>query len=140
MGFGNLFCLVVLVWILQSWLSPTDKAIEGWGWVIALFALVLLITAQIWYLPLKYATSVPTRRLPEELNFSERGLYSGNSHCQAFTSWHSFRKFIELGRAFLIYSDRSNYALLSKHYFSIDQQNEIRRLLEKHVSKTLTAP
>jgi hypothetical protein len=134
MGSLNLVCLYVLSWILENRFGAADKAIEAWGWVIGLFVVVLLLTGQLWYFPLKYFTSPKAWRLPQSLNFSDRGLYSADSHNQQFTSWRSFREFLELRRAFLIYGDRSNFIMLSKRYFPTVQQNEIRRLLEKHVA------
>jgi hypothetical protein len=57
LAFGNAFGLFVLGFVVDQWLSSNEKAITLWGWILASAAVVFVLTAQIWYLPLRYWTS-----------------------------------------------------------------------------------
>jgi len=130
LAFGNVFGLAVLGWIAHLWLTSDDKTGVLWGWILAALAVVITLSAQIWYLPLRYATSRRRWRAPKNMALADRGLYLSDAYGSFFNAWRSFRGFREVGRAFLIYTDVAHYYLLSKRYFSPDQQIEIRRMLQ----------
>lgn len=129
LALANVCGLAVIGWIVQSWLTANERIGVIWGWILALFAVVLALTAQLWYIPLKYFTSAKAWRAPKRIEISERGVCFATSQGDSFTAWKTFRKFQEIGRAFLIYIDDSRYYLLSKRCFSSEQQSELRRML-----------
>ena len=133
MAFANIFGIVVLGWVVQSWLTSNEKAGVIWGWILASLAVLLTLTAQLWYLPLRYLTSARNWRTPRKVELSARGIALITLKGNYFTAWKAFHKFQELGRAYLIYTDESHYHLLSKHYFSPGQQAELSRLLKANV-------
>lgn len=135
MAFANIFGIVVLVWLFQIWLSSNEKMGIVWGWVIAGFAVVMTLTAQLWYLPLKYWTSPRQWRTPKGLGLTERGLYFEGPYTRSFHDWKSFQTFEEIRPAFLIYTDKHHYYLLAKHYVSDEQSKEVRRRLSENLKE-----
>ncbi|HZI55555.1 MAG TPA: YcxB family protein [Verrucomicrobiae bacterium] len=139
MAFGNVFGMVVLIWLLQTWFTSNGKFDIVWGWSIAGFVVVMTLTAQIWYLPLKYWTAPGQWRTPKGLGISDRGMCIKDLHTCSFHGWKSLPSFNEVGRSFLVYVNQSHYYLLAKHYFSEEQKKEIggrlrANLKEKKVS------
>lgn len=110
-----------------------------WGWVLAAFAVVLTLAAQIWYVPLKYWTSRRQWRAPKILGLADRGLCFIDSYVRLFAAWKSFHHFEEVRRAFLIYTSKDDYYLLSKRYFSPEQRAELKRRLQENVSESTRA-
>jgi hypothetical protein len=137
MAFGNILGLVTLGWIFQIWLTSNEKIGIIWGWVLAAFAVVLALTAQIWYLPLKYWTSRRQWRAPKTMGLADRGLCFIDCYVRVFAGWKSFHHFDEVRRAFLIYTRKDDYYLLSKRYFSPEQRAELKRRLQKNVSGSM---
>ncbi|MBZ5525599.1 MAG: YcxB family protein [Acidobacteriia bacterium] len=131
MAFGNVFALAVLGWIVQTWLAQDAKPVMIWGWILAAFAVVLTLTAQLWYLPLQYLTWPKRWKEPMTLEFSEWGVHFTTANENFFLSWKTLRKSEETGRAFLLYSNPSHYYILAKQYITLDQQDELRRMLQK---------
>jgi hypothetical protein len=140
MAFANVFGIFVLGWVGQSWLTSNEKAGVVWGWILASLAVLLTLTAQLWYMPLRYFTSARNWRTPRKVELSERGIVVITPTGNYFTAWKAFHKFQELGRAYLIYTDESHYHLLSKHYFSPDQQAELASLLKANVRQEECTP
>jgi len=138
MAFGNVFGLVVLGWLFQIWHESNEKIGIVWGWVIAAFMLVLTLTAQIWYLPLKYWTSRREWRAQKELGLCGKGLYIGDAHVRVFNAWKYLQSFDDFRRAFVVYKDKNHYHLLSKHYFFQEQREEIRRGLQENMKPKST--
>lgn len=135
MAFGNVFGVLVLVWMFQDWLGSNEKTGIVWGWVIATFAVVLTLTAQIWYLPLKYWTERKELRAPKSVGVSDRGLCFVESGTRSFLGWKKFQSFEEIRRAFLVYTSKDDYQLFSKRYFSAEQIEELRTRLQGNVAK-----
>jgi hypothetical protein len=133
MVFGNCLALVVLGWIVQSWISQNSQPVFIWGWILAAFAVILTLTAQLWYLPLRYVTWPNHRKASMVLEFSDLGLYFATAQGNFFLNWKTFRKFREVGRAFLLYTGPSQYYLLPKQDITRDQQNEFRQMLQKKI-------
>jgi hypothetical protein len=131
LAFGNVFALVVLGWIVQTWLSESATPRMIWGWILAAIAVVLTLTAQLWYLPLQYATWPRQFRAPMTLEFSDAGVSFATAHANFFLAWKAFRKFQEIGRAFLIYTDPSHYYQLPKRDMTPDQRAALRRILQE---------
>ena len=129
--FGNVFGFVVIGWVVQSWFTSNEKAGVIWGWILALFAVILGLTAQFWYAPLRYFTSAKSWRAPQRVEISDRGVCFATPHGDSFTAWKTFRQFQEISRAFLVCIDDSYYHLLSKRYFSAEQQSELRQMLQE---------
>lgn len=135
MAFGNCFGLGVLLWVGQNWLASTERAGVVWGWILASLAVLLTLTAQMWYLPLRYFTSAKDWRAPQKVRFSDSGIHLCHSEGGLFLTWNALRKSGEVPRAFLIYVDQTHYYLLPKRYFSVEQQAEIRRTVESKLSR-----
>jgi hypothetical protein len=130
-AFANVFGLVVLGWVFQTWLTSHEKIGVIIGWILAASAVILVLSAQLWFVPLRYVTSPKNWRSPKTVAFSDRGFQL--SPDGRFTAWKSFPSFQEVRRAFLIFVDPNHYYLLPKRCFSGDQQTEIRRLLQANV-------
>ena len=135
MGFGNIFGVVVLVWPFQIWHESNEKIGIVWGWVIAAFVLILTLSAQIWYVPLKYWTSRERPGAPKGVAISGGGLCFGESGIRSFLGWKQFQSFEEIKRAFLVYTGKDNYHLFSKRYFSAEQIVELRNRLQRNVPR-----
>lgn len=133
MAFANVFGLVVLGWVVQTWLTSNEKAGVIWGWILASLAVLLTLSAQLWYAPLRYFTSSRSWRSPMKIEVSHQGTVFTTMSGRHFTAWKAFLKFQEIGRAYLIYTDKSHYYLLSKHYFSPSHQVELARLIKANV-------
>jgi hypothetical protein len=133
MAFGNVFGLIVLGWVVESWLTSNEKAGVIWGWILASLAVLLTLSAQLWYVPLRYFTSPRNWRSAMKFKLSPQGTIVTSLSGNHFTAWKALHKFQEIGRAYLIYTDESHYYLLSKHYFSPGQQAELARLLKANV-------
>lgn len=135
MAFGNVFGVVVLVWLFQIWQESNEKIGIVWGWVIAAFVLVLTLSAQIWYVPLKYWTSRERLRAPKGVAISSWGLCFGEHGIRSFLGWKQLQSFEEIKRAFLVYTSKDNYHLFSKRYFSSEQIEELRNRLQRNVPR-----
>jgi hypothetical protein len=133
LALGNAFGLFVLGFVVDQWLSTNEKAITLWGWILASSAVVFVLTAQIWYFPLRYWTSSRPWRAAKKLAFSERGLRLTDSFCDWFMAWKACHSFQEIGRAFLIYTRPGRYYLLSKRYLPPDSQAHLRQMLQENV-------
>jgi hypothetical protein len=133
MAFGNIFGLVVLGWIAQTWLSQNAKSDLIWGWILAAFSVILVLTAQLWYLPLRYATSPKSFGTSMRLQFYDSGIHFTTDSAQFFLAWKVLRKFCEIKRAFLVYTNATEYYLLAKRDITDDQQHELRKILEKNL-------
>ncbi|HET9364445.1 MAG TPA: YcxB family protein [Candidatus Angelobacter sp.] len=131
--FANVFGLGVLVWVFQIWLTSQEKVGAIIGWILAASAIILVLTAQLWYLPLRYATSAKNWRAPKKIGLSASGLHISNSPDNRFTAWKVFPSFQEVPRAFLVYVDPTHYYLLPKRCFSTEQRIQIRFLLHANV-------
>lgn len=130
---GNIAALAVLVWIVENWIGSNEKLIDMWGWLLALVAVVMLLTAQLWYLPLSFATSAKPWRLPMKVELSECGVGFATSWASFFIAWKAFLKFKEFQRAFLIYTQQDHYYLLAKRCITSEQQDKLRRALLANV-------
>ena len=130
---GNISGLLGLGWILQTLVDSNKKLIDMWGWLLALVVVVMVLTAQLWYLPLSYATSAKSWRLPMKLQLSDRGIYFVTSVADFFMAWKAFLKFKELKHAFLIYTEQGRYYLVAKRYITPDQQEKLRGALLANV-------
>jgi hypothetical protein len=135
LAFGNAFGLCVLGWIAQTWLSQDAKPVLIWGWILVAFAVLLVLTAQLWYLPLKYATLPRSFGAPMKFQLHDAGIYFATGSAKFFLAWKTFRKFKEIGRAFLVYKNASEYYLLAKRDITRDQQNELREILLKNLKQ-----
>jgi hypothetical protein len=131
MAFGNAFGLVVLGWIAQTWLAQQAKPVFIWGWILAAFAVILVLTAQLWYVPLRYVTSSRSFGTSIKLQLYDAGIHFTTDSAGFFLAWNALRKFHEVGRAFLVYINPSEYYLLAKRDITRDQQNELREMLQK---------
>lgn len=135
LAFGNAFGLFILGWVVHQWLTTNEKAVTIWGWILASVAIVFTLTAQIWYLPLRYWTSSKPWRAPKKFAVSDRGFRLTDLYCDSFIAWKACRNFQEIGRAFLIYTRPGHYYLLSKRYLSPDVQGQLHRILEERVKR-----
>jgi hypothetical protein len=133
--FGNVFGFLVLGWVVHSWLIEAEKLRVIWGWILACSAVILTLTAQLWYLPLRYFTSRKAWRSPLKLEFSDRGVHVAMSGASFFTAWRACRSFREVGRAFLIYTDEFHYYLLPKRYINLEQQTALRQMLQAKLKR-----
>jgi hypothetical protein len=131
MAFGNVFGLVVLGWIAQTWLSQDAKPVLIWGWGLAAFAVILVLTAQLWYVPLRYVTSSRSFGTRMGLQLYDAGIHFATDSAKFFLAWKALCKFHEVSRAFLVYTNPSEYYLLAKRDITRDQQNELREVLLK---------
>src|SRR5215472_4041359 len=136
LAFGNAFGLFVLGWVVDQWLSTNEKAITLWGWILASFAVLVVLAAQIWYLPLRYWTSSKPWRAVKKLSFSDRGFRLTDSYCDLFIAWRACHTFQEIGRAFLIHTSPGRYYLLSKRYLPPDSQAHLRQILQENVKRS----
>jgi hypothetical protein len=84
------------------------QAVLIWGWILAAFAVVLVLTAQLWYLPLKYVTLPRPFGAPMKFQLHDAGIYFATGSAKFFLAWKTFRKFKEIGRAFLVYKMRQS--------------------------------
>ena len=128
---GNVLGLAVLGWVARIWLNTDEKLQVIWGWILASSAVILTLTAQLWYLPLRYFTSRKAWRSPMKLEFSDRGVHIAMSGVSFFTAWRACRNFCEAGRAFFIYTDEFHYYLLPKRYLTAERQAELREILHR---------
>jgi hypothetical protein len=108
-----------------------------WGWTIAFGFLFLTITAQFWYLVIKYRTSHKELRLSRAVQFSARGVTMKTTTAEWFSAWQTFNKFRETRRAFLLYIDPNQYHLLPKSCITSDQKAQIRQALEKNLVRPI---
>jgi hypothetical protein len=132
---GNVLGLAALAWVLQSWLRSSQKSIELWGWILAFAALLLALSAQVWYLPLRYITSAATWRLPMRLKLSDLGICFLAPWAGFFVAWKGFLKFKESQRAFLIFTDHAHCYIVPKRSLTLDQQAGLHRMLSDHVKR-----
>jgi len=130
MALGNISGVGVLLWVLHLWLTTNEKIGVVWGWILASFAVVLVLAAQLWYFPLRYATSSRNWRTAKAMALSGRGIYLETSYVGHFTAWKSFFWFEEIGRVFLLYLDAEHRYIVSKRYLSPEQQVELRGYLK----------
>ncbi len=130
MAFGNVFGMVVLVWLFQIWFASNEKLDIIWGWVIAGFVVVMTLTAQIWYLPLKYWTAPSQWRTPKGLGISDRGVCIEDLHTRSFHGWKSLPGFNEVGQAFLVYVNQSHYYSSLQSAISEETKERDRRTIE----------
>jgi hypothetical protein len=110
----------VLGWIAQTWFEQEAKPVLIWGWILAAFAVVLTLTAQLWYLPLRYATLPRSFEAPMKLQLYDSGIHFATDSAKFFLAWQALRKFQEIGRAFLVYTSTSEYYLLAKRDITHD--------------------
>ena len=75
MVFANSLGVVVLGWIMKSWIAEIGKPVMIWGWILAAAATLFALTAQLWYLPLKYVTWPRHLKEPMTVEFSNSGVY-----------------------------------------------------------------
>jgi hypothetical protein len=133
MAFGNSFCLLVLGWTTQLWLSQDAKRELIWGWTLAVLAVVLVLTAQLWYFPLKYVTSPKHAWERRNMKLHVLGLSFGGSHSTFFLSWQFLGEFKETGSGFLLIHDERTSYMVPKKDLNLEQQAEFRRILHERI-------
>ena len=90
MAFGNVFGVVVLGWVVQSWLTSNEKSGVIWGWILASLAVLLTLSAQLWYVPLRFFTSSRSWRSPMKIKISPQGTVITTVSGDHFTAWKAF--------------------------------------------------
>jgi hypothetical protein len=105
-----------------------------WGWMTAFIFLFLSGTTQFWYFLLKYFTTHAELRVDRQVEFSVRGIRMQTDKSHWFSSWQTFPKFRETGRAFLLYIDTVHYHLFPKSCLTWQQQDTVRQMLQTELA------
>jgi hypothetical protein len=114
-----------------------DKSGPGvvWGWMIAFVFLFLTGTTQFWYFLIKYFTTHAELRVDRGVEFSVRGIRMQTDRSHWFSSWQTFPRFRETGRAFLLYIDTTRYHLFPKTCLTRQQQDAVRQALQTELAR-----
>ena len=130
MAIANLAGLAVLVWIVKT-LLHSDNNFAGWGTILAAFAAVAALSAQLWYIPLRFVTSAKTWRSPMQAFVSDRGVRLTSSDSDYFMAWTNFRNLEETSRAFILHISEARYYLLAKEFVPPEQQVLLRQMMQE---------